>query len=210
MMNCRKVCRCPGSKVQWPERCTGIPYTLDQDVFVQAVDCRERTLGTGCENTPSVAWRGKGSTTTAGAASYLLREASMHQRRYRYKQRHFYLLGQLNVLADVLSRKFNMSDSQILAYLNLVAPQPEPWPFTDAVKEKGDQKCRHPTACFRIYATCFSIATISLDHCLYSRTRCTCRLCCWMGLMYWAISRAFAPCPLFLVFLISKVMRFRL
>ncbi len=50
------------------------------DVIVQAVDCRERTLGTGCDNTPAVSWQRKGSVTTKGAAAYLLREASLHQR----------------------------------------------------------------------------------------------------------------------------------
>jgi hypothetical protein len=98
-----------------------------QDVIVRQVDCRERTVATGCDNTPSVAWRDKGSTTTDGPAAYLLWEASLHQRHHRFKQRHFHLAGYLNVLADVASRRFDMSDSQFLAYLDLVAPQTQPW-----------------------------------------------------------------------------------
>jgi len=98
-----------------------------QDVLVQSQDCRERTVMSGCDNTPSVSWRTKGSTTTAGPASYLLREASLHQRKHRYKQQHFHLAGQLNILADVLSRRFDLTDSQILAFLDRVAPQPVPW-----------------------------------------------------------------------------------
>jgi hypothetical protein len=50
------------------------------DVLVHAVDCRHRTIATMCDNTPAVSWQKKRSVTTAGAASYLLREASLHQR----------------------------------------------------------------------------------------------------------------------------------
>jgi hypothetical protein len=98
-----------------------------QDVLAQAVDVCEHTLCTGSDNTPAVSWHTRGSTTTVGPASYLLRESSLHQRQFCYQSRVFHIAVKLNVLADVCSCRFDWSDQQLLAYLNSVAPQVEPW-----------------------------------------------------------------------------------
>ena len=98
-----------------------------QDVLVNAVDCAEKTLAIGCDNTPAVAWRKKGSVTTPGPASYLLREAALHQRQHRYKTNIFHIPGILNTLADIASRRFDLSDRDLLTYLDLIAPQRQPW-----------------------------------------------------------------------------------
>jgi hypothetical protein len=90
-------------------------------------DCRECTLAAGCDNVAAVSWRTKGSTSTAGPASYLLREASLQQRFYRYQSYCFYVPGVANHLADVASRRFDLTDSQLVDYFNRVAPHSQSW-----------------------------------------------------------------------------------
>jgi hypothetical protein len=97
------------------------------DVLVHAVDCRHKTIATMCDNTPAVSWQGKGSVTTAGAASYLLREASLHQRQHRYLQVTSHIPGDRNTMADIASRRFDLSDSQLLHLFDTRFPQTRTW-----------------------------------------------------------------------------------
>ena len=86
-------------------------------------------LGT-CEltdNTPSMAWRQKGSTTTTGPAAYLLQVSSLHRRHFRYKPDVNYISGPSNVMADDCSRKWQLSDSELLTYFNSRYPQKLSW-----------------------------------------------------------------------------------
>jgi hypothetical protein len=108
-------------------------------VLAHSADCRERTAATLCDNTPAVSWRRKGSTTTAGPASYLLREASLHQREHRYLSVVDFINGIQNRMADDASRRFDLSDSQLLSLFNSRYPQTEPWqlrPLSDAMNLK--------------------------------------------------------------------------
>ncbi len=57
---------------------------VQRDVTAQYFDVRERTIANGSDNTPTVAWRRKGSTTTTSAAAHLLRAQALHQRYHRY------------------------------------------------------------------------------------------------------------------------------
>ena len=86
-------------------------------------------LGT-CEltdNTPSMAWRQKGSTTTTGPAAYLLQISSLHQRHFRYKPDVNYISGPSNAMADDCSRKWKLSNEELLTYFNLKYPQKRSW-----------------------------------------------------------------------------------
>jgi hypothetical protein len=45
---------------------------VQHDIAAHHCDVRERTMSGGSDNTPAVAWQGKGSTTTASAPAHLL------------------------------------------------------------------------------------------------------------------------------------------
>ena len=79
------------------------------------------------DNTPTMSWRQKGSTTTTGPAAYLLQVSAMHQRHYRYKPEFHHIPGPSNAMADDCSRKWYMSDSELLTYFNSRYPQNVSW-----------------------------------------------------------------------------------
>ena len=102
--------------------------TIAHEAILSAVqDLRHCTIATFSDNTPAVAWGNKASTTTAGPASYLLRSSSLLQRQYRYLSQRFYIPGPANHLADVASRRFDLSNDALLSFLNSVAPHTQPW-----------------------------------------------------------------------------------
>jgi len=98
-----------------------------QDVLLQDVDCTGRTVTPLSDNTPSVAWTHKGSTTTTGPAAYILRLSSLHQRHFRYLVKSDYISGPANQLADDCSRLWHLSDAEFLTHLNSTYPQSKPW-----------------------------------------------------------------------------------
>ena len=100
---------------------------VHEGTVATAVPVVERTVRTGSDNTPTVAWRNKGSASTKGPAAYLLRLASLQQRALRHVPRVHYIAGPVNVLADATSRRFDLSDTALLALLNELAPQTQPW-----------------------------------------------------------------------------------
>ena len=79
------------------------------------------------DNTPAMAWRRKGSTTTTGPAAYLLQISSIHQRHFRYKPDTHYIPGPINAMADDCSRLWFLSDAQLIDYFNSTYPQKESW-----------------------------------------------------------------------------------
>ena len=98
-----------------------------QDVVAQHVDVRERTVHTLSDNTPTVHWQRKGSVTTLGPAAYLLRLQALHQRHHRYVSRYDYIPGVANVLADLCSRSWHLSDDELLSHFNSLFPQVNGW-----------------------------------------------------------------------------------
>jgi len=64
---------------------------------------------------------------TTGPAAYLLRLQSIHKRHHRYVALHNYFPGKLNVLADACSRRWELSDDELLTLFNISYPQTEPW-----------------------------------------------------------------------------------
>ena len=45
------------------------------------------------------------------------------QRKHRYRSEVFYVPGKANTLADVASRRFDLTDSQLVSLFNRIAPQ---------------------------------------------------------------------------------------
>jgi hypothetical protein len=97
------------------------------DVLAQAVDVCEKTTHNSYDNIAAVFWQRKGATTTLGPAAYLLRLQAFHQRFFRYVPLRDYIPGPANVMADALSRRWDLTDAEILVYFNLNFPQKEPW-----------------------------------------------------------------------------------
>ena len=98
-----------------------------QDILVHQRDCRERTLCTLTDNIPTRSWQRKGSTTTLGPAAYLLRLNALHQRHYRCLGLSDFIPGTANVMADDASRRWDLSDTALLAHFNSKYPQTMPW-----------------------------------------------------------------------------------
>ena len=90
-------------------------------------DLRHCTIATFSDNTPAVAWGNKASTTTTGPVSYLLCSSSLLQCQHRYLSQRFYIPGPANHLADVASRRFDLSNDALLAFLDSVASHTKPW-----------------------------------------------------------------------------------
>jgi len=75
------------------------------DILATSVPVIHLTTCGLSDNTPAIAWRSKGSTTTTGPAAYLLQLAALHQRHYKYKPQHFHIAGKANTMADDCSRR---------------------------------------------------------------------------------------------------------
>ena len=105
------------------------------DVLSQEADIREATTHNAYDNTPTVYWQRKGSTTTSAPAAYLLRLQSLHQRFHRYVPTHDYVQGQCNVMPDFCSRAWHLSDTALLSYFNLHFPQTQSWQLCHPRKE---------------------------------------------------------------------------
>ena len=98
------------------------------DILAQAADVSERTVHSSYDNTAAVYWQRKGAATTTGPPAYLLRLQALHQRYYRYVPLRDYIPGVANKMADLLSRRWDLTDAQILALFNATFPQQDaPW-----------------------------------------------------------------------------------
>jgi hypothetical protein len=98
-----------------------------QDILALQYDIREATLCTMTDNTAALSRELRGSTSVDDAAAYLCRLSSLHQRAYRYRPRISYIPGPLNVMADALSRRWDLTDSQLLLHFHTHFPQGRPW-----------------------------------------------------------------------------------
>jgi hypothetical protein len=97
------------------------------DILASCHDIRENTICALSDNTAAASRERRGSTSVNAPSAYLCRLASIHQRTHRYRINVNYLPGPLNVMADDLSRRWDLSDSQILAYFNSTYPQIQSW-----------------------------------------------------------------------------------
>ena len=96
-------------------------------VLANLRDVRERTMWIGSDNRAAVSWATKGSATSLAARSYLLRVNALHQRAHRYVARHHYIPGIVNTMADDASRRWDLSDIELLSHFNLTFPQNASW-----------------------------------------------------------------------------------
>lgn len=76
---------------------------LHEAILGSHFELKHRTVRTGSDNIPTVAWRNKGSASTDGSAAYLLRVASLLQRRLAHIPQIHYIPGLANILADHVS-----------------------------------------------------------------------------------------------------------
>ena len=97
------------------------------DILAQAADIAERTIHNSYDNTAAVYWQRKGSTTTTGPAAFLLRLQALHQRYFRYVPLRDYIPGPDNVMADLLSRAWHLTDAQLISHFNTHFPQTTQW-----------------------------------------------------------------------------------
>ena len=97
------------------------------DVLANTYDVRERTIATLSDNTAAVSRSVCGSSSVDAASAYLCRLAALHQRFFRYRQQVSYVPGPLNVMADTLSRRWDLSDASILSLFNSLYPQALQW-----------------------------------------------------------------------------------
>ena len=80
------------------------------DVLASTVPVRHLTTCVFSDNTPSIAWRTKGSATTSGLAAYLLQVSALHCRHFRYKTDLHHIPGDRNSMADNCSRLWHLTD----------------------------------------------------------------------------------------------------
>jgi hypothetical protein len=97
------------------------------DFLCQLVDVSGRTTHTVHDNMATVWWRKKGSITTTGPAAYLLRLQAIHQRHHRYLPQQDFIPGKVNIMADLTTRSWEISDSALLSNVDLRFPQTQPW-----------------------------------------------------------------------------------
>ena len=98
-------------------------------------DVRERTLAVLSDNTAAVSRELRGSTSVHSPSPYLCRLSSLHQRQFRYRLQPSYLPGPLNTMADILSRRWDLNDSQLLHLFNTQYPQALPWTLCQPIPD---------------------------------------------------------------------------
>ena len=86
----------------------------------------ERTVFSQTENTAGFWWQRKGSATCTSAPAHLLRLQAMHQRFHRYIPRIDFVRGVENLISDRPSCSLDLTDNQLLAFLDTNFPQPLP------------------------------------------------------------------------------------
>ena len=88
---------------------------------------KERTTLVRTDNTSGLCWKRKGPTTCTSAPAHLLRLQAMHQRFHCYVPRVDFVSGVDNLISDRPSRSADLTDNQLLNYLETHFPQPLTW-----------------------------------------------------------------------------------
>jgi hypothetical protein len=97
------------------------------------------TTHTLCDNTPSVAWREKGSTTTTKRTAYLLRLAALHRKEQICNPKISHISGDDNRMADDASRRWDLNDEELLTYFNSTYPQARSWQLCPLRKQVSSE-----------------------------------------------------------------------
>ena len=91
----------------------------------------ERTVLSKTNNTEGLWWQHKVSVTCNSAPAHLLRLQAMHQRFHRYIPRYvpriYFVSGVDNIISDFPSRSLDLTNNQLLTYLDTNFPLPLPW-----------------------------------------------------------------------------------
>lgn len=98
-----------------------------KDALAQHCDVVERTLWMATDNRAALSWSTKGSSTSTSARAFLLRYNALHQRTHRYVALHDHIAGTANLMADDASRRWDLTDDDLLTHFNFVYPQALPW-----------------------------------------------------------------------------------
>ena len=98
-----------------------------KDVLAHHSDVAELSLWMATDNRAALSWSAKGSATSVAARAYLLRYNALHQRRHRYVATHNHIAGAANVMADDASRRWDLTDMDLLSRFNALYPQASPW-----------------------------------------------------------------------------------
>jgi hypothetical protein len=82
---------------------------------------------TFCDNTPTVAWQTKGSTTTTAVTADLLQHGALQQRKIGHVPKYEYLEGVQNMIFDDASRLWKLMDKKLLICFNIQYPHTKSW-----------------------------------------------------------------------------------
>ena len=100
---------------------------VHSDCVAQCFLVNERTTLLRTDNTAVLRWQHKGSSTCTSTPAHLLRLQSMHQRFHRYVPRVDFIIRVDNLISDRPSRSSDLTENQILTYLETNPPQTLPW-----------------------------------------------------------------------------------
>ena len=100
---------------------------IQSDCVSQCFVVTERTVLSRTDNTTGLWWQRKGSATCTSAPAHLLRLQTMHQRKNRYISRIEFVSGVDNLISGHPSRLLDLTNNQLIAYLDTNLPHPLPW-----------------------------------------------------------------------------------
>jgi hypothetical protein len=124
-----------------------------KEVLATSRPIAERTIWMATDNRAAMSWSHKGSATSTAARAYLLRLNSLHQRQHRYVPLHNHIAGKANAMADDASRRWDLSNADLLSHFNSQFPQAYPWqlcqlPHATNSALTGALFCKRPTRAF--------------------------------------------------------------
>ena len=100
---------------------------VHSDCVAQCFVVKDRTTMARTNITAGLWWQCKGSATCTSAPAHLLRFQAMHQQFHRYVPRVDFVSEVDKLISDRPSRLSDLTDNQLLNYLETHFPQPLPW-----------------------------------------------------------------------------------
>ena len=100
---------------------------VHSDCVAQCFVVNERTTLSRTYNTAGLWWKCKVSATCISAPTHFLRLQAVHQRFHRYVPCIYFVSGVDNLISDHPSRSSDLTDNQLLPYLDTKSHQPLPW-----------------------------------------------------------------------------------
>jgi hypothetical protein len=97
------------------------------------------SIAIASDNTPAVAWAKKGSTTSNKAPAFLLHQLARQRRALPFDLQPFFTPGTTNLVADLCSRSFHLSDTAFLLKMNSLFPIQPCWQLAQLPPETRSQ-----------------------------------------------------------------------